>query len=177
MKNAAYAKLFELMFKFYLAYADEPRPVTYRNSKGEMQYAEFNRYDFLEQDEDGNWYWNDDFLFSCDTSAPLANNREAMWQETRMNLQTGAFGDPASTETLILFWSKMEMLHYPGAGETKSFLEEKLQREQQQQQMMQQQMAMQQAQAAAQSQAQQQIQPPGMGGGYPFQQKGGPGYE
>lgn len=81
-----------------------------------------------------------------------------------MNLQTGAFGDPASTETLILFWSKMEMLHYPGAGETKSFLEEKLQREQQQQQMMQQQMAMQQAQAAAQSQAQQQIQPPGMGG-------------
>ena len=177
MKNAAYAKLFELMFKFYLAYADEPRPVTYRNSKGEMQYAEFNRYDFLEQDEDGNWYWNDDFLFSCDTSAPLANNREAMWQETRMNLQTGAFGDPANTETQILFWSKMEMLHYPGAGETKSFLEEKLQREQQQQQMLQQQMAMQQAQAAAQGQAQQQIQPPGMGGGYSSQQKGGPGYE
>ena len=23
-----------------------------------------------------------------------------------MNLQTGAFGDPASTETLILFWAK-----------------------------------------------------------------------
>ena len=36
-----------------------------------------------------------------------------------MNLQTGAFGDPSSTETLILFWSKMEELHYPGAGETK----------------------------------------------------------
>ena len=53
-----------------------------------------------------------------------------------MNLQTGAFGDPSSTETLILFWSKMEMLHYPGAGETKSFLEEKLKREQVQQQQM-----------------------------------------
>lgn len=136
MKNAAYATLFELIFKFYLAYADEPRPVTYRNSQGQMVYAEFNRYDFLEQDEDGNWHWNDQFLFSCDTSAPLANNREAMWQETRMNLQTGAFGDPGSTETLILFWSKMEMLHYPGAGETKSFLEEKLKREQAQAQQM-----------------------------------------
>lgn len=49
-----------------------------------------------------------------------------------MNLQTGAFGDPSSTETLILFWSKMEELHYPGAGSTKKYLEERLQREQQQ---------------------------------------------
>lgn len=144
MKNAAYAQLFELMFKFWLAYSDEPRPISYKNSSGDTVYAEFNRYDFLEQDADGQWYWNDQFLFSCDTSAPLASNREAMWQETRMNLQTGAFGDPAQTETLILFWGKMEELHYPGAGTTKKYLEEKAQREQQQ--MLQMQM-MQQAQA------------------------------
>lgn len=129
MKNAAYAQLFELMFKFWLAYSDEPRPVSYRDFRGEAQYEEFNRYDFLEQDDDGQWYWNDQFLFSCDTSAPLASNREAMWQETRMNLQTGAFGDPAQTETLILFWAKMEELHYPGAGTTKKYLEDKLRRE------------------------------------------------
>ena len=49
-----------------------------------------------------------------------------------MNLQTGAFGAPESTETLILFWSKMEELHYPGAGSTKKYLEERMQREQQQ---------------------------------------------
>lgn len=135
MKNAAYAALFELMFKNALAYCDEPRPVSYRDSKGQTQYEEFNRYDFLEKDGSGNWHWNDRFLFSCDTSAPLASNREAMWQETRMNLQTGAFGDPNSTETLILFWTKMEMLHYPGAGDTKKFLEDKLQRERAQAQM------------------------------------------
>lgn len=138
MKNAAYAKLFELMFKFWLAYSDEPRPISYKNFKGETQYEEFNRYDFLEQDADGQWYWNDQFLFSCDTSSPLASNREAMWQETRMNLQTGAFGDPAQTETLILFWAKMEELHYPGAGTTKKYLEDKLQREQAMAQQMQQ---------------------------------------
>lgn len=130
MKNAAYAQIFELMFKMALAYCDEPRPISFKNSRGQTEYGEFNRYDFLEKDANGNWVWNDRFLFSCDTSAPLASNREAMWQETRMNLQTGAFGDPTSTETLILFWSKMEMLHYPGAAETKSFLEDKLQREQ-----------------------------------------------
>lgn len=133
MKNAAYATLFEAMFKFKLAYADEKRPVISHDQTGNPLYEEFNRYDFLEQDAAGEWYWNDRFLFSCDTTAPLAGNREALWQETRQNLQTGAFGDPAQLDTLILFWTKMEMLHYPGAGETKSYLMRKQQQQQAQQ--------------------------------------------
>lgn len=144
MKNAAYARLFEVIFKFKLAYADEPRPITSKDVNGNTEYLEFNRYDFLEQDENGEWYWNDAFLFSCDSTAPLATNREAMWQETRMNLESGAFGNPAELPTLILFWSKMEMLHYPGAAETKAYLEDRLAEEQaalQQQMMMQQAMA------------------------------------
>lgn len=148
MKDAAYAALFEAMFKFKLAYADEPRPVVSSNIRGEPEYKAFNRYDFLEQDSAGAWHWIDDFLFSCDTAAPLASNREAMWQETRMNLQTGAFGDPTSLQTLVLFWSKMEMLHYPGAGETRAYLEAELQRQQLQQQAAMQIQQMQ-AQAAA----------------------------
>ncbi len=126
MKEAAYAALFEAMFRFKLAYADEPRPVLSRDVHGNPGYSTFDRWDFLERDPSGGWRWNDRFIFSCDTSAPLASNREAMWQETRLNLQTGAFGDPSETETLVLFWTKMEMLHYPGAGETKASLVEKL---------------------------------------------------
>ena len=144
MKDAAYAALFEAIFKFKLAYADEPRPVVAKDDHGNPVYEEFNRYDFLEQDAAGEWYWNDQFLFSCDTSAPLAANREAMWQETRMNFETGAFGDPTALSTLILFWGKMEMLHYPGAAETKRYLEEE-RNAQQQQAMLQQQAMMQQA--------------------------------
>lgn len=142
MKDSAYAELFEAMFKFKLAYADERRPVISHDMDGNAEYKEFNRYDFLEQDAAGEWYWNDAFLFSCDTSAPLANNREAMWQETRQNLQSGAFGDPTDLNTLILFWSKMELLHYPGAGETKKYLERR-QKQMQQVQMAQAQMAQQ----------------------------------
>jgi len=153
MKDAAYAALFEAMFKFKLAYADEPRPVVSNDIHGNAQYETFNRYDFLEQDAAGEWCWNDQFLFACDTSAPLASNREAMWQETRMNLQTGAFGDPAQVQTLILFWTKMELLHYPGAGETRAYLEEEMHKQQMQQQMQ----AMQQAQA--QQMQMQQMQP------------------
>lgn len=154
MKNAAYAELFEVMFKFWLAYSDEPRPVTYKDSTGETVYEEFNRYDFLEIGEDGEWHWNDQFLFSCDTSAPLASNREAMWQETRQNLQTGAFGDPTDIETLILFWAKMEELHYPGAGQTKKHLEEKAQRAEEMQRMQAEMQRMQQEMQHMQQQAQ-----------------------
>ena len=101
---------------------------------------------------DGQWYWNDGFLFSTDVSAPLANNRERMWQETISLFSAGCFGDPAQLETLIALWTKMELLHYPGAGDTRAYLEEKLQAQQAQ---IQQQIAMQQAQTAAQMQAQQ----------------------
>lgn len=48
-----------------------------------------------------------------------------------MNFQSGAFGDPTQLQTLILFWTKMELLHYPGAGETRTYLEEELKRQQQ----------------------------------------------
>lgn len=65
-----------------------------------------------------------------------------------MNLSTGAFGDPNSIQTLILFWSKMELLHYPGAGETKAYLEDQLRRQQEQAAMQ----AQQQAQMAAMQQ-------------------------
>jgi len=129
MKDAAYARLFELIFKFKLAYADEPRPVVATNEKGELQDEIFNRYDFLEVDEAGEYWWNDLFLFSCDTSAPLANNREQMWENTTAQLQAGCFGDPTSTETLVLYWTKMELLHYPGAAETKKYLSDRLARE------------------------------------------------
>lgn len=148
MRNAAYAKLFEAMFKFRLAYTDEPMPVRSEDLHGNVNYTEFNRYDFLEQDAAGEWYWNDQFLFSCDTSAPLATNREAMWQETRLNLQSGAFGDPTALETLVLFWRKMEALHYPDASQTRMYLEEQLQQRIAAQQA---QMQMQQAQLRAQA--------------------------
>ena len=69
-----------------------------------------------------------------------------------MNLQTGAFGDPANINTLILFWTKMSVLHYPGAEDTLDYLQEMLQQQQMQQmQMQQQQMMMQRAQMEQQA--------------------------
>jgi hypothetical protein len=151
MKHAAYARLFEVIFKFKLAYTDEKRPVMARDVLGHPVYGEFNRYDFLEQSENGDWYWNVDFLFACDTAASLATNRSEMWKETLNFYQIGAFGDPAQPDTATLLWQRLEGLHYPGASEIKTALEVKVK----QQQMMQQQ-AMQQQQAMMQQQMQMQ---------------------
>jgi hypothetical protein len=126
-KEAAYAELFERIFKFRLAYADEPRPVVYQDpTTGKTVYDQFVKWDFLEVDEAGNLYWNDQFLFGCDTTAPLASNRERLWQETTAFLQSGAFGDPADLETLVAYWRKMEILHYPGATETRKSIQDRL---------------------------------------------------
>lgn len=125
MEDEAFSRLYELMFKFYLAYADEARPVVTNDATGAQEYTEFSRYLFLEMDDAGEWYWNDEFLFSVDTSAPLASNREAMWQETRSHFESGAFGAPNEIDTQIVYWSKMSMLHYPGAEDTISALKKR----------------------------------------------------
>ena len=105
-------------------------------------------------DEDGQYYWNTDFLFATDTSAPLANNRERMWQDTINLFSSGCFGNPQEIETLIALWTKLELLHYPGAGDTREYLEEKLERQMaMQQQQMQQQAMMAQAQQMQQREA------------------------
>lgn len=127
-KNAAYAKIFEMIFKLKLAYCDEPRPVFYKDERGQTQYEEFNKFDFLTRDENGEWRWNTDFLFSVDDSGGLAGNRSALWQELTSQLQVGAMGDPTSMDTLIDYWSAMEELHYPYAGQMRDRLMERQQK-------------------------------------------------
>nr|DAT38431.1 MAG TPA: Portal protein [Caudoviricetes sp.] len=138
LKRAAFARLYELIFKFKLAYADEPRPVISKDDTGENKYDYFDRHDFLEQTADGGWRYVDDFIFSTDDASALAVNRQNMWQELTSQLQAGAFGDPTNLNTLILYWTSMEQEHYPGASEKKQYIKEQLaaQQEAMQQQVM-----------------------------------------
>lgn len=154
-KNAGWAGLYEVMFKTMLAFADEPRPVVGRGLTGDAQYGQFNRYAFLATAPDGSYYWDADYLFATDESAALASNRSAMWQEITAFYQAGAFGDPTETDTQILFWNKLEVLHYPGAGETRRYLEEKKARDQEAQEAaLQQQQSLQMQQLAEAKRAQ-----------------------
>ena len=144
MKNNAYAALFKMIFQFWLAYADEPIPLSYQNEDGTYEFAHFNRYDFLKKDDAGEWYWNDEFIFETDTTSTIMTNREAMWNAADVKYQAGAFGPIGDLESLVLYWEFMAKANYPNAGEILSNLQDRLQRQQelqaQQQAMLQAQM-------------------------------------
>lgn len=137
MKNDAYAKLYEYMFKFWLAYADDPLPITGIGPQGEQQFDILDKTDFIKQDSAGQYYWNDEFIFETDPTSTMMANREAMWQQLDMKLQSGAFGPLGDLNTMRLFWSMMEKHHYPNAGDILSQIEMMIQEQQQQQMMMQ----------------------------------------
>ena len=136
MKNDAYAKLYELMFKFWLAYADDPLPITGSGVNGEQSFDVLDKKDFIKKDAAGEYYWNDEFLFETDPTSTMMANREAMWQQIDLKLQSGAFGQLGSLETMRLYWSLMEKNHYPNAGDVLSQIEMMMAEQQAQQQMM-----------------------------------------
>ena len=138
MKNDAYAKLYEMMFKFWLAYADDPLPITGSGVNGEQDFDILDKKDFIKKDAAGEYYWNDEFLFETDPTSTMMANREAMWQQIDMKLQSGAFGQLGSLETMRLYWSLMEKNHYPNAGDVLQQVEMMMAEQQQQAQMMEQ---------------------------------------
>ena len=116
MKNAAYAEIDEIIFQYFLAYADEPRTVSYIDAQGRLQNAKFNRYDFLMRDQNnGEYYYNAQYLFSTDETGDVEKSRETIWQENRLNFQNGCYGNPQDLETILIFWQQMERHHYPDA--------------------------------------------------------------
>ncbi len=124
MKHAAYARLYEIIFKYYLAYADEPRPLPYKDALGRLQGEEFNRYEFAKCDERGIWYWDDAFTFAADGSADMERMREELWEQIMGNLKNGAYGDPADPRTMMVYWLNLERAGYPYAHENSEYFRE-----------------------------------------------------
>ena len=124
MKNAAYAEIDQIIFQLYLAYADEPRVYSYKDSFGKWQNIVFRRHDFVERDEAGQYYYNDEFMFSADATVDIDKQRELIWQENRANFQMGAYGDPATPEAQLIYWQNNEAARYPFAHDNVERLKE-----------------------------------------------------
>lgn len=144
MKNTAYAKLYELMFKFMLAYADQPIPLSRKNSDGNYEFSHFDRYAFLKKDANGELYWNDEFLFMVDTTSKSMMNREALWQMIDLKYQAGAFGQIGLPETSLTYWTFLAENDYPGAEKMRDIFQQKVDQEKQQQALLAQMQMMQQ---------------------------------
>ena len=118
MKHTAYACVDRLIFEQYLAFADEPRALMFRDAYGRVHDAEFNRYDFIEYDLlSGEYYYDDSYLFSVDLNGGAEYQREALWERNLENLKAGTLGDPTSNVTLLRYWQCQERAHYPHARE------------------------------------------------------------
>ena len=118
MKHTAYADLDRIIFEMYLAFADEPRTLSYKDAYGRIHDAKFSRYDFIEFDENRcAYYYDDAYLFSVDLNGGAEYQREALWQRNLENLTSGALGDPKNSITLLRYWQAQERAHYPHARE------------------------------------------------------------
>lgn len=113
MKAAAFAGVYELMFKYLLAFSDETRRFVKILPDGKEEEMLWNKYMFLRKDKYGNLYYADDFAFSTDPAATLSNNRVQMWQETLQQFTMGTFGNPQDPRTLEVYWNVMQTMQYP----------------------------------------------------------------
>lgn len=126
MKNAAYARLYRMMFEFLLAYADEPYPVTETDTDGEQQFGHFDRYEFLKRDAAGELYWNDEFIFEVDPASNLASNRERLWDMIDVKYQAGGFGPITEMESQYLLWTLLKETNFPYAGTMQTAIKKRI---------------------------------------------------
>lgn len=131
MKNQAYARLYRLMFQFMLAYSDEPYPMILHGPDGAVEYAHFDRYEFLKRDAAGALYWNDEFLFDVDPASNLASNRENLWTMIDQKYQAGAFGPMGETKSLYRLWTLLAETGYPHAEAMKASIRGEMEQEEQ----------------------------------------------
>ena len=125
MKHTAYAKLYRIIFEHYLAFADEPRTLSYKDDFGRIHDQYFNRLDFLLFDpERSEFFYDDGFLFSVDENGREGYQREIIWEKNLENLKSGTLGDPTSSATLLRYWQSQERAHYPYARENVEYFRE-----------------------------------------------------
>ncbi len=124
MKHLAYCRIYQLIFQHYLAFADEPRRFAYRDTFGRMHFTEFNRYDFIESDKLGNYYYDDSYLFTVDANADDRYQSETLWEINLLNLERGTLGDKSSPSTLMRYWQLQDKAHFPYARENVEYFQD-----------------------------------------------------
>ncbi len=128
MKHLAYCRIYEIIFKHYLAFADDPRRFAYRDTFGRMHFSEFNRYDFIECGDDGVYYYDDSYLFTVDNNADDQYQSETLWEINLTNLERGTLGDKESPATLMRYWQLQDKAHFPYARENVEYFQDMINR-------------------------------------------------
>lgn len=138
MKEAFYTEMFKRIFWYYLAYSDVPITYTTTDERGQEIEKVFNRYDFLDQDENGNWYYDDDFIFSIDPTGSVFSSKQFQLEDMRQDMGLGMYGDPADPNTKLMYWKNKANLGYPNSKVMVAYWQDIVTKQEQEAMMMQQ---------------------------------------
>lgn len=123
MRDAAYAGLYELIFKFMLAFSDEERSFVNILPDGTQREEIWSKYMFLNRDEDGNFYYRDDFAWSVDTASDITQDRMAMWQLIDQDYLNGTMGNEIDpVRAMKMYWQMKDQFGYPTAKFALAFI-------------------------------------------------------
>ena len=124
-RNVAYAGVYELIFKYLLAYSDEERSFINLLPDGTVKEEVWSKYMFLEKDKHGNYYYRDDFAWSVDQATEITQDRASMWQLIDNDFLNGTMGtaiDPV--RAMRMYWNIKKQYGYPTADFALAFIEE-----------------------------------------------------
>lgn len=127
-RNVAYAGVYELVFKYLLAFCDEDRSFVKLLPDGTSKEEVWSKYMFLDTDKYGNYYYRDDFAWSVDEATEVTHDRAAMWQLIDNDYLNGTMGtavDPV--RALRMYWHMKGQAGYPTAKFALAFLEDSIQ--------------------------------------------------
>ena len=88
-----------------------------------MSYSEFNRFDFIERDKSGGYYYDDSYLFSVETQPQTEYQSESLWEINLTNLERGTLGDKTSYKTLLRYWQLQDKANFPNARENVEYFQ------------------------------------------------------
>ena len=123
LRNLAYSGVYELIFKNMLAFSDEERSFVKLLPDGSQKEEVWSKFMFLSRDDNGDFYYRDDFAWSVDTASEITQDRATMWQLIDNDFLNGTMGtatDP--NRALKMYWSMKEQMGYPLAKYALAFL-------------------------------------------------------
>ena len=127
-RNIAYAGVYELIFKYLLAYCDEERAFVKLLPDGSSREEVWSKYMFLDVDKNGNYYYRDDFAWSVDQATEITQDRASMWQLIDNDYLNGVMGNEVDpVRALRMYWHMKDQAGYPTAKFALAFLNDAVQ--------------------------------------------------
>lgn len=128
-RNIAYAGVYELIFKYLLAFCDEERSFVKILPDGTKREEVWSKYMFLDKDKDGDLYYRDDFAWSIDDASAITNDRAAMWQLIDNDYLSGTMGNEIDPiRAMRMYWHMKDQAGYPTAKFALAFLDDAVQK-------------------------------------------------